>query len=119
LIVIKSSNPRAFPMLLEPTNRSAGSDPRAGTPPSVLNHNELLLGVSLYYLTRTFVSSVYMYAQNTAGFKTKYTKANTDAPLLFSAFKYNVAFWPPAKVAQIGNLALYSSEYLSALNATV
>jgi len=83
------------------------SDPRAGTPPSVIDHTEILRTVSLYYLTRSFVSSVFMYAQNQNGFKTTYTKAHTDAPLLFSAFKYNVGFWPPAKVAQVGNLVEY------------
>jgi len=66
--------------------------------------------VSLYYLTGTFVSSVYMYAQNPNGFKLEYTKANTDAPMIYSQFKYNVAFWPPAKVAQVGNLVLYKSK---------
>lgn len=42
-----------------------------------------------------------------------YTKARTDAPLLFSAFKYNVGFWPPALVARTGNLVLYNSEFTS------
>ncbi|RAH51141.1 epoxide hydrolase family protein [Aspergillus brunneoviolaceus CBS 621.78] len=83
------------------------SDPNAGTSPSVLTHNEILRHVSLYYLTETFASSVVIYAQNPNGFSTVYSKAHTDAPLLFSAFKYNVGFWPPALVAQTGNLVLY------------
>ncbi|KAK1749663.1 Alpha/Beta hydrolase protein [Echria macrotheca] len=83
------------------------SDPRAGTAPSVLDHNEILRSVSLFYLTKSITSSAYIYAQNANAFKTQYTKANTDAPLLFSAFKYNVGFWPPAKVAQVGNLVEY------------
>jgi hypothetical protein len=87
------------------------SDPRAGSGPSVLDHRELLTGVSLFYLTKTFVSSAFIYAQNSGGFKTDYTKAATDAPLLFSAFKYNVGFWPPAKVAQVGNLVSYRSKF--------
>ncbi|KAJ0419605.1 alpha/beta-hydrolase [Aspergillus carlsbadensis] len=85
------------------------SDPNAGTQPSVLTHTEILRSVSLYYLTESFASSVLTYAQNSEGFATVYTKANTDAPLLFSAFKYNVAFWPPAVVERVGNLVSYSN----------
>jgi hypothetical protein len=87
-----------------------GSDPRQGNPPSVVTHNEILRTTSLYYLTHSFVSAGFVYAQNLNGFKTKYTKARTDAPLLFSAFKYNVAFWPPALVATVGNLVSYKSK---------
>ncbi|KAJ5890505.1 uncharacterized protein N7473_006733 [Penicillium subrubescens] len=86
------------------------SDPNAGKSPSVLTHNEILRSVSLYYLSESFASSVIIYQQNPNGFATVYTKANNDAPLLFSAFKYNVGFWPPAVVAKTGNLVLYSSE---------
>lgn len=86
-----------------------GSDPRAGTGPSKLDHNEILRSVSLYCLTRSFVSSVFMYFQNavTGGFRQNYTKAMTDAPMLYSAFKYNVGFWPPDAVAKVGNLVGY------------
>ena len=59
-----------------------GSDPKAGTGPSVLTHNEILRGISLYYLTGTFTSSVYIYAQNAGVFQPTYTKARTDAPML-------------------------------------
>jgi hypothetical protein len=90
-----------------------GSDPRAGTAPSVLDHKEILTSVSLYYLTKSIVSSIYIYYQNPNGFKSAYTKAKTDAPMLFSAFKYNVGFWPPALVAQTGNLVFYNSMSLS------
>jgi hypothetical protein len=34
--------------------RSTGSDPRAGTPPSVLNNTAILTSVSLYYLAQSF-----------------------------------------------------------------
>ncbi|RAL11837.1 epoxide hydrolase family protein [Aspergillus homomorphus CBS 101889] len=85
------------------------SDPQAGTSPSVLTHHEILRHVSLYYLTESFASSVVIYAQNPQGFSTVYTRARTDAPLLFSAFKYNVGFWPPALVAKTGNLVFYSN----------
>ncbi|KAF5566538.1 epoxide hydrolase [Fusarium phyllophilum] len=87
----------------------AWSDPRAGTPPSVLDHNEMLKTVVLYYLTKSFASSVYIYYSNPAGFMTNYTKAETDAPLLFSAFKYNPGFWPPELVGRVGNLVSYKN----------
>ncbi|RDW85444.1 hypothetical protein BP5796_03769 [Coleophoma crateriformis] len=83
------------------------SDPHAGSGGSVLDSNEILRSVSLYYLTRSFISSLYIYAQNPHAFATQYTKAHTNAPMLFSAFKYNVAFWPPALVEKVGNLVLY------------
>ena len=90
----------------------AGSDPRQGTPPSVLSHHEILRSVSLYYLTRSFATASYIYYQNptgATGFKLDYAKANTDAPLLVSFFKYNTWCWPPALVAQIGDLVYYQS----------
>jgi pimeloyl-ACP methyl ester carboxylesterase len=86
------------------------SDPRQGTPPSMVTHNEILRTVSLYYLTETIVSSGFIYAQNPNGFKANYTRAQTDAPLLFSTFKYNIGFWPPALVAKVGNLVSYKSK---------
>ena len=89
---------------------SLGSDPNAGHAPSVLNRNEILRSVSLYYLTQSFASSVLIYAQNPNGFSNVYTKAATDAPLLFSAFKYNPGFWPEALVARVGNLVYYKSK---------
>lgn len=76
----------------------------------MLTHNEILRSVSLYYLSESFASSVVIYQQNANAFPNVYTKANNDAPLLFSAFKYNVGFWPPAVVAKTGNLVLYTSE---------
>lgn len=49
-----------------------------------------------------------MYAQNPNGFSTDYTKARTDAPMLFSTFKYNVGFWPKELLEKVGNLVLYN-----------
>ncbi|PVH93144.1 alpha/beta-hydrolase [Periconia macrospinosa] len=83
------------------------SDPRQGTGPSLLTHNEILRSVSLFYLTNSFLSSVFTYFQNPTTFTTVYTKAKTDAPMLFSAFQYNVGFWPPALLEKIGNLVFY------------
>ncbi|KAF7357817.1 Epoxide hydrolase domain protein [Mycena venus] len=83
------------------------SDPRAGTPPSVLNNTAILTSVSLYYLTESFLSSVWIYAQNPSMFRTTYTKAPTDAPLLFSMYEYNPGLWPEEYVAKVGNLVSY------------
>ncbi|KAJ7497713.1 Alpha/Beta hydrolase protein [Mycena latifolia] len=83
------------------------SDPRAGTPPSVLNNTAILTSISLYYLTGSFLSSVWIYAQNPNGFRTAYTKADTDAPMLFSQYEYNVGLWPQEYVAKVGNLVSY------------
>ncbi|KAF7924431.1 uncharacterized protein EAE98_007482 [Botrytis deweyae] len=69
------------------------SDPQAGTSPSVLTHNEILRQVSLYFLTKSFVSSIFTYPQNTDAYSSSYSKAQTDAPMLFSSFKYSGAFW--------------------------
>jgi hypothetical protein len=77
-----------------------------------LDDKEILRSVSLYYLTRSFLSSVFIYFQNPSAFKTTYAKARTDAPLLFSGFQYNVAFWPQALVERVGNLVMYKSECL-------
>ncbi|KAI0456781.1 Alpha/Beta hydrolase protein [Xylaria acuta] len=86
------------------------SDPRQGTGPSILTHHEILREVSLYYLTGSFASAVYIYAQNPNGFRrTDYSdvKARTDAPLLYTTFKYNIGFWPKEYVAAAGNLVSY------------
>ncbi|KAJ4322446.1 hypothetical protein N0V84_004802 [Fusarium piperis] len=96
------------------------SDHSAGNSPSVLTHNEILKSVSLYFLSRSFVSSVYMYAQNPAAFMSAtymdaYAKARTDAPLLWSAFKYNPLAYPRAMAERFGNLVYYQSESRRAL----
>ncbi|KAJ7788969.1 Alpha/Beta hydrolase protein [Mycena leptocephala] len=83
------------------------SDPRAGNPPSVLTHTSILTSVSLYYLTDSFLSAVWIYAQNANGFPKVYTKAPTDAPMLFSQYEYNIGFWPEDYVSQVGNLVSY------------
>ncbi|KAJ7092524.1 Alpha/Beta hydrolase protein [Mycena crocata] len=83
------------------------SDPRAGTPPSVLNNTAILTGVSLYVLTHTFISAAWIYAQNPNAYPTVYTKAPTDAPLLYAAYAYNNGFWTEEYAAQVGNLVSY------------
>jgi hypothetical protein len=73
----------------------------------VLNDTAFLTIVSLYYLTNTFYSSLWIYAQNPNGFRSTYTKANTDVPMLFSQFEYTNALWPQEYVAKVGNLVSY------------
>ncbi|KAK4178933.1 putative epoxide hydrolase [Triangularia setosa] len=85
------------------------SDPRAGTHPSVLTKNEILRCVSLYYLTGTFLSSIYIYAQDPGAFEKVPRRARTDAPLLVSFFKYNTAFWPREVIATVGNMTEYKN----------
>ncbi|KAK5685712.1 hypothetical protein LTR17_026996 [Elasticomyces elasticus] len=93
---------------LSDANDHIDSDPRAGTGPSLLTHDAILRSVSLYYLTESFVSSIFLYYQNLLdGLHPTYVKAKTDAPMLLSAFKYNIAFWHKEKVATVGNLVQY------------
>ncbi|KAF2966308.1 hypothetical protein GQX73_g7264 [Xylaria multiplex] len=80
-----------------------GSDPRRGTGPSLLTDNEILRTVSLSYLSGSFASAGYIYQQNNGAFNQEYTRAKTDAPLLFSGFPYNNGAWPDASIAMIGN----------------
>ncbi|KAJ6573917.1 Alpha/Beta hydrolase protein [Mycena vulgaris] len=83
------------------------SDPRAGTAPSALTHTAILTATSLYYLTKSFQSAAWIYAQNAGAFSDAYTKAATDAPMFFSQFKYNILLWPREYVAKVGNLVWY------------
>ncbi|KAJ7235795.1 Alpha/Beta hydrolase protein [Mycena rebaudengoi] len=68
------------------------SDPRAGTPPSVLDNTALLTSVSLHVLNHSFLSSAWIYAQNPHFFRTEYTK-----PVRV-----------PQYVEKVGNLVLYT-----------
>ncbi|KAJ7219698.1 Alpha/Beta hydrolase protein [Mycena haematopus] len=104
---IVSVRQSCWPTGVDGTFWKTGSDPRAGTTPSVLNSTAILTSISLYYLTQSFLSSVWIYAQNPTGFGTEYSKAPTDAPMLFSQFEYNIAFWPEEWVAEVGNLVSY------------
>jgi hypothetical protein len=100
-------------ILMVLTNALPGSDPRAlsGSIPSGLNNNTILSITSLYYLTNSFLSSVYIYAQNPDLFAAAYTKAKTDAPMLYTATKYNILFWPEVLVEKVGNLVQYHGEF--------
>ncbi|EIN09136.1 alpha/beta-hydrolase [Punctularia strigosozonata HHB-11173 SS5] len=77
------------------------SDPKRGTGPSVLNDTAILTSISLYYLSKTFLSSSWIYSQN-------FLPSNFDVPrpatpMGFSAFPYNLGF-PRAYIEKVGNL---------------
>lgn len=75
-----------------------------------MTDNEILRHVSLYYLTQTFDSAAFVYAQNPDGFSHTYRTARSKQPLLFTNFQYNILFYPEKLVATIGNLVYYNSE---------
>lgn len=79
----------------------------------MLTNTAILTSVSLYYLTKSFLSSVWIYAQNPNMFKSVYAKPPTDAPLLFSMYAYNPGLWPEEYVTKIGNLVSYKGIYSS------
>ncbi|KAM0449852.1 hypothetical protein ACHAO4_007154 [Trichoderma viride] len=87
------------------------SDPRRGTGPSLVTNNEILMHVSMYYLTQTFDSAAFIYAQNPTGkgFSYTYRRARSNQPLLYSNFQWNMLFYPEKLVATVGNLVYYNS----------
>ena len=64
-----------------------GSDPNGE-----LNHKDVITGTALYYLTKSFQSSVFIYGFNPHGFQTTIRKANTTAPLAYGDFKWDVGY---------------------------
>jgi pimeloyl-ACP methyl ester carboxylesterase len=85
---------------------------RPGSDPDFINSEHgstsILTSTTLYYLSNSFVSSIFTYAQNPNGFKTSYTKAQTDAPLLYTVARWNLAYWPKEYVEKVGNLVRYT-----------
>lgn len=109
---------------------------RPGTDPNGdLSHQDVLAGVSLYYLTESFHSSVFQYAYNPAGFAPTTRKANNNAPMAYGNFKWDVGCvldrklntgqltrftrsqWPRYFVEELGNLVFYRREFLLRPNA--
>jgi hypothetical protein len=81
--------------------------------PSTFTSDTILTTVSLYYLTRTFLSSVWIY---TIGhFHFDYNVVPPKAPMGFSAFRYNPAAWPRKLVEKVGNLTVYAGQCLCLL----
>lgn len=64
----------------------------------------------MYYLTQTFDSAAFIYAQNPDGFSHTFRTARSSQPLLFTNFQYNMLFYPEKLVATVGNLVYYNSE---------
>ncbi|KAJ7579822.1 Alpha/Beta hydrolase protein [Mycena floridula] len=77
-------------------------------PNGELNTTDILTATSLYFLSQTFLSSNYIYAQNPNGFNQSHILAPTDAPILFGAYKWNIVYWPKEFVAKVGNLVVYN-----------
>ncbi|KAJ7646777.1 Alpha/Beta hydrolase protein [Roridomyces roridus] len=83
------------------------SDPNAGTAPSQLTNTAILTSISLFYLTDSFYSSIYIYEQNPNPLNTVYAPPATDAPMFFSQFEFSPLYWPEEYVAKTGNLISY------------
>lgn len=79
------------------------SDPRAGTPPSVLDSTAILTAASLYHLTHTSLSSAWIYSQNSF---LPWPAAKVNKPLGFSAFRYNAGY-PRGYVERAGDVVFY------------
>jgi hypothetical protein len=76
--------------------------------PSTFNDETILTSVSLYFLTRTFLSSVWIYHVGALGTgPAAYNIERPVAPMGFSAFRYNPGAWPEAMIAKVGNLTVY------------
>jgi hypothetical protein len=84
------------------------SDPDRSAP-STFTDNTILTSVSLYYLTRTFLSSVWIYSRGS--FISDYNVTRPSAPMGFSAFRFNPAQWPEKFIAKAGNLTVYNGMY--------
>jgi hypothetical protein len=112
----------AFQSKKQPLTRPrAGADPNAGTGVSLLNHNEILRSVTLTYLTNTFISSIYTYAQDTdlPYIKGIVNRAHTDAPMFVTFFKYSIGFWPESVLRLMGNLVQYRSKLWPTEHTTI
>ncbi|KAM3448620.1 hypothetical protein MY3296_007653 [Beauveria thailandica] len=85
------------------------ADEHAGVAPSTLTHNEILRSVSLTFLTGTFLSQIYTYAQDTdlPYVKGLINRAHTDAPMFVTFFRYSIGFWPKEVLRIMGNLVQY------------
>ncbi|EJD48565.1 alpha/beta-hydrolase [Auricularia subglabra TFB-10046 SS5] len=79
----------------------AWSDPQGQFTPK-----DVLTGVSLYFLTRTFLPSIFEYAHNPADYQPP-KKANTTWPLGYGHFKWDTGHWPRYYIAQFANLTFY------------
>ncbi|KAF7340147.1 Epoxide hydrolase domain protein [Mycena venus] len=82
--------------------------PALGPRPRCSPTRPSLTMVSLYTLTHTFQSSVWIYEQNPNGFSADYVKPATDAPMGYSLFEYELQFTPRDYVEKVaGKLVSY------------
>jgi hypothetical protein len=81
------------------------SDPDRSAP-NTITDNTILTSVSLYYLTCTFLSSVWIYSRGS--FSRDYNVTRPSTPMGFSAFRWDTAQWPREFVAKVGNLTVYN-----------
>ncbi|EJD40194.1 alpha/beta-hydrolase [Auricularia subglabra TFB-10046 SS5] len=71
-----------------------------------LTTKDILTGVSLYFLTKSFLSSVFQYAHNPSPFEAP-RKSDNSAPLGYGNFKWDAIHWPRYYVSQFANLVFY------------
>ena len=60
------------------------------------SQNDTLAMVSLYHFTKSFLSSIYIYAFNTLPPAATARKANNPAPMAYGEFKWDVVYVSPA-----------------------
>lgn len=60
---------------------------KLGSDPSLVDMTYILTTVSLYYLTASFPTSLFVYAQN-AGFSSSDVRAGTNKPFGYGAFQW-------------------------------
>ncbi|CCO35614.1 Putative epoxide hydrolase [Rhizoctonia solani AG-1 IB] len=78
--------------------------------PSTINNNTILTSVSLYYLTRTFETSVNIYYQNPGFFGPITHQAVNRIPMGFADYRYEAQYYPEFYLQEIANL-VYHSEH--------
>lgn len=68
--------------------------------------------MSLTYLTDTFMSSIWVYAQDADLPYVEWiiSRAHTDAPMFVTFFRYSIGFWPYEILRLMGNLVQYRGE---------
>ncbi|QRW20693.1 epoxide hydrolase [Rhizoctonia solani] len=87
-----------------------GADPLIGVTHSTLDNNTILTSVSLYYLTRTFETTVNVYYQNQGQFTAVSRHAVNRVPMGFADYRYELQYYPEFYLQQVGNL-VYHSEH--------
>ena len=66
---------------------ATGQKKNTGSDPSLVDVTHILTTVSLYYLTSSFPTSLFIYAQN-AGFSSSDVRGSTNKPFGYGAFQW-------------------------------